>query len=86
MTNRSQWKGPYVSYVLYKSLLYTLQKKTLNEIYTHSRNSSIVKAFLGYTFKVYTGRVYIAIDIKKEKLGFKLGSFVPTRFLKKKKK
>lgn len=82
MAKRSVWKGPYISYFLYKNLKDFINLKK-NEIKTRSRSSSIVPAFLGQTIKVYTGRAYMSLQVKKEMLGYKLGAFVPTRHVMK---
>lgn len=73
---RSKWKGPYVD----NHLLQSLKNYKLNKIiFTKSRNSTIIPAFVNKTFNVYNGKIYQKLAITEEMVGYKLGEFVPTR-------
>lgn len=84
---RTKWKGPYID----KNLLKTVTKNNINdkkEIKTFSRNSFIIPKFIGLTFLVHNGKVFLKIKITQSMLGHKLGEFSVTRksFSYKKKK
>lgn len=78
--NRSKWKGPFVS----KS------KQITGKIITAQRNREITLSLVGSVVWVHNGRVLTKIEITEKMVGYKLGSFAPTRsafvFKKKKKK
>jgi ribosomal protein S19 len=83
--SRAKWKGPFVS-------TYILQEcKTLkSELYTNSRQSTIVPILVGLTLNVYNGKGFSKVKINESMIGHKLGEFSPTRkrfsFKKKKQK
>lgn len=87
---RSQWKGPFIKYIILKKFLNTNKnKKRLGATqFIKSRNSTILPTFLGSTLGIYNGKKYISINIVNEMIGYKLGEFSYTRnrFLKSKKK
>jgi small subunit ribosomal protein S19 len=77
---RSVWKGPFVD----GHLLNKVQKQMENGgkpeiIKTWSRRSTIIPAFVGYTFAVYNGHKFIPVSVTEEMVGRKLGEFSPTR-------
>jgi len=49
------------------------------EIRTCETSSTILSEYAGETFHVYNGYKFIPVFIKKEMVGYKLGSFVSTR-------
>lgn len=59
------------------NILESARKK--KNIQTKIRNINILPLFIGLNFKKYNGKLYKAILIKKTMLGFKVGSFFPTR-------
>lgn len=73
---RSKWKGPYVDTKLLKS---TGNYKPNQTIYTQSRSSTIIPAFIGMIFKVHNGKIFYKLKVTEGMVGFKLGEFAPTR-------
>ena len=80
---RSFWKCPYVknSTLL---LLYSLRKLDIKKkgFELKSRESVILPVFVGLFLKIYNGKSYIKIFVKKEMVGHKLGEFSVTRKLR----
>lgn len=76
---RSAKKLPIVEeYVLRKVRKASLAaKKTIINI--RSRKTVILPDFVGYTFGVYNGKIYIPVSITEEMVGYKFGEFSPTR-------
>jgi small subunit ribosomal protein S19 len=78
---RSLKKGPFVE----QRLLEKIQKMGAEKkpIKTWSRRSTVVPEFVGYTFQVHNGKVFIPIYITENMVGHKLGEFAPTRIFRK---
>lgn len=72
---RSSWKSPYVDINILKKFKNNKEKI----IYTKSRNTSILKKFVGWTFYVYSGNTYKKIIITNSMINKKLGEFCFTR-------
>ncbi len=79
---RSLKKGPYVDMKLMKKArkLEDLGRKT--PIKTWGRSSMIVPEFVGHTFNVHNGRVFVPVFVTENMVGHKLGEFAPTRAFK----
>ncbi|MEH0831075.1 30S ribosomal protein S19 [Anaplasma bovis] len=45
----------------------------------HSRSSVILNKFVGLTFGVYNGKVYVPVKVTDSIVGRKFGEFSPTR-------
>ena len=79
---RSIKKGPFADF----SLLDKIQKaKAANQktpIKTWSRRSTITPDFIGHTFNVHNGKLFIAVYVTENMVGHKLGEFAPTRVFK----
>jgi small subunit ribosomal protein S19 len=76
--NKFNKKLPYIQ----KKLLVEFLKVRNNNkkiIYTHSRRSTIIGEFIGYSFFVYNGKTFIKVLITDDMVGYKLGEFSPTR-------
>ena len=56
-------------------------KNNVTEIRTRESASTILPDYVGETFHVYNGQKFVPIFIKKEIVGYKLGSFVNARIL-----
>lgn len=79
---RSVWKGPFVDYCLLKKVNELRESGASlgkNIIKTWSRRSSVIPDFVGITFSVYNGRKFIPVLVTEDMIGYKLGSFSPTR-------
>jgi small subunit ribosomal protein S19 len=72
--SRAKWKSPFVSNQLLQEC-----NGTTKEIYTQSRESTIVPKFIGLTINVHNGHGFSKIKITEPMIGHKLGEFAPTR-------
>ena len=48
-------------------------------IKTWARSSQIPPEFVGYTFLVHNGKVFISVFVNEDMVGYRLGEFSPTR-------
>jgi len=48
-------------------------------IKTWSRRSMIIPEFVGHTFAVHNGKVFVNVFVTENMVGHKLGEFAPTR-------
>ncbi|MBL3284575.1 30S ribosomal protein S19 [Rickettsiales endosymbiont of Paramecium tredecaurelia] len=76
---RSSFKGPFVDVYLLKKLASAKESGAHTPIKTWSRRSTIIPEFVGYTFAVHNGKVFVPVLITEEMVGHKLGEFAPTR-------
>ena len=79
---RSIWKGPFVHPSLLKKVDKLKGQTNRKPIKTWSRNSTIIPDFVGHSFLIHNGRIFIPITISEEMVGHKLGEFAPTRTFK----
>lgn len=81
---RSHWKNPFIDKYIYKKILNN--SSILENI--KSRQSTILKPFVGKIFQIYNGFTYIKLKISEEMIGHKFGefSFTKKRHIYKKKK
>lgn len=76
--SRSLVKGPYVDEKLLKKVAAQKDgKKT--PIQTWARASQIAPEFVGHTFKVHNGKVFIDVYVTEGMVGHRLGEFALTR-------
>jgi len=77
--SRSSKKGPYIDQKLLKKVL--VQKKTGKKepIKTWARASQIPPEFVGHTFQVHNGRIFVDVYVTEAMVGHRLGEFAPTR-------
>ena len=47
-----------------------------------TRNSVILEQFIGFTFQIHNGRVWLNVFVESNMVGHKFGEFVPTRTFK----
>ncbi|MCC2646063.1 MAG: rpsS [Rickettsiaceae bacterium] len=76
---RSVWKGPFVDGYLLNKVQKQMESGRTELIKTWSRRSTIIPAFVGYTFAVHNGNKFIPVAVTEEMVGRKLGEFAPTR-------
>ena len=76
---RSLKKGPYVDLKLVKKIHKLEETGRNNPIKTWARGSMIVPEFVGYTFNVHNGKVFVPVFVTENMVGHKLGEFAPTR-------
>ena len=77
--SRSSKKGPYVDPKLIKKVFKQKQTGDKTAIKTWARASEISPDFVGHTFAVHNGRVFIDVYIQEGMVGYRLGEFSPTR-------
>ncbi len=77
--SRSVWKGPFVDGYLLKKAEAARASKKNEVIKTWSRRSVILPLFVGLTFAVYNGKVFIPVSVTEQMVGHKFGEFSPTR-------
>ena len=76
--SRSIRKGPYVDPKLLKKIS-KLKSGDPTVVKTWSRASEIAPEMVGYTFGVHNGKNFVAVTVKEEMIGHRLGEFSPTR-------
>ena len=75
-------KKPYVSPSLMKKVNEMADSGVKKPIKTWSRTSTIYPEFVGNTFLVHNGKLFIKVYCTEEMVGRKLGEFAPTRTFK----
>jgi len=79
---RSIKKGPFVEEHLLKKISKLNETNSRKPIKTWSRRSTITPEFVGHTFNVHNGRVFMPVFVTENMVGHKLGEFAPTRTFK----
>jgi small subunit ribosomal protein S19 len=77
--SRSLKKGPYVDLKLVKKVRKMDEGGRKSPIKTWARASMIVPEFVGHTFNVHNGKVFVPVFVTENMVGHKLGEFSPTR-------
>ncbi len=80
--SRSLKKGPYVHEKLYRKTQRLSASNTSVPIRTWARACTIVPEFVGHTFQVHNGRMFIDVFCTEDMVGHKLGEFAPTRIFR----
>ena len=78
--SRSLKKGPYVD----ERLLAKVDKQGMAKepIKTWARDCTIHPDFVGVTFLVHNGKLFLKVYVTEDMVGHKLGEFAPTRTFK----
>ena len=76
---RSLRKGPFVNSKLVKKVRKMDDSGRKSGIKTWARGSMIVPEFVGHTFNVHNGKVFVPVFVTEKMVGHKLGEFSPTR-------
>lgn len=76
---RSLRKGPFVDGKLVKKVRKMDEAVRKTPIKTWARASVIVPEFIGHTFNVHNGKVFVPVFVTENMVGHKLGEFSPTR-------
>ena len=76
---RSAKKGPFVDPKLLKKVLKQKQTGDKTAIKTWARASQIPPEFVGHTFAIHNGRIFINVFIAEAMVGYRLGEFAQTR-------
>lgn len=76
---RSSKKGPFIDEKLLQKVTKQKQSGDRQAIKTWARASQIAPEFVGHTFAVHNGRVFINVFVVEGMVGHRLGEFSPTR-------
>ena len=79
---RSLKKGPFVDERLFGRVLAMDESGRKDTLKTWSRRCDIVPEFVGHTFLVHNGRVFVRVYVTEDMVGHKLGEFAPTRLFR----
>ncbi len=77
--SRSSKKGPFIDPKLLAKVVKQKQGGDKLPIKTWSRACQIPPEFVGHTFQVHNGRVFISVYVEETMVGHRLGEFSPTR-------
>ncbi|MEM9176824.1 MAG: 30S ribosomal protein S19 [Myxococcota bacterium] len=76
---RSLRKGPYVDPSLQRKVDKLAAGGGKGVIKTWSRRSMITPDFVGLTFHVHNGKLFMPVFVTENMVGHRLGEFAPTR-------
>ena len=76
---RSLRKGPFVDPSLQRNVDRVTRSGSKQVIRTWSRRSMITPEFVGMTFPVHTGKLFVPVFVTENMVGHRLGEFSPTR-------
>lgn len=76
---RSLKKGPFVDEKLFRKVEKMASSGRRSPIRTWARACTVVPEFVGYTFQVHNGRMFIDVFCTEDMVGHRLGEFSPTR-------
>lgn len=76
---RSLKKGPFVEPSLQRKVDRVQSSGSKQVIRTWSRRSMITPDFVGLTFHVHNGKLFMPVFITENMVGHRLGEFAPTR-------
>src|SRR5437763_9021361 len=79
--SRSLKKGPYGDLRLLANVD-RQQTGHREPIKTWSRDCTIVPDFIGHTFLVHNGKMFMKLFVTEDMVGHKLGEFAPTRMFR----
>jgi small subunit ribosomal protein S19 len=76
---RSLKKGPFVDPSLQRKVEKATQSGSKQVIRTWSRRSMITPDFVGMTFQVHNGKLFVPVFVTENMVGHRLGEVSPTR-------
>lgn len=76
---RSLRKGPYVETSLQRKVAKAAALGAKQAIRTWSRRSMVTPDFVGLTFQVHNGKLFVPVFVTENMVGHRLGEFAPTR-------
>ncbi|HVP29003.1 MAG TPA: 30S ribosomal protein S19 [Myxococcota bacterium] len=76
---RSLRKGPYVETSLQRKVAKVVAGGGKQAIRTWSRRSMVTPDFVGLTFQVHNGKLFMPVFVTENMVGHRLGEFAPTR-------
>jgi len=77
--SRSLRKGPFVDPSLQRKVEQIASSGSKQVIKTWSRRSMITPEFVGLTFHVHNGKLFMPVFVTENMVGHRLGEFAPTR-------
>ena len=77
--SRSKRKGPFVAVKLLKKVLKQDAEGQRKPIRTWARACHIVPEFIGHSFEVHNGKLFMTVNVNENMVGHRLGEFAPTR-------
>lgn len=77
--SRSSKKGPFIDPKLVLKVQKQKQSGDKTPIKTWSRATEIPPDFVGHTFAVHNGRIFVNVFVMEPMVGHRLGEFSPTR-------
>ena len=77
--SRSIKKGPHIDGKLFGKVERQTAANTRDPIKTWARACTIPPEFVGHTFNVNKGKVFVPVFVTENMVGHKLGEFSPTR-------
>lgn len=80
--SRSSKKGPFVDHNVYEKVEKLNQQNKKDPIKTWARACTILPEFVGHTFMVHNGKVFVKVFVTEEMVGHRLGEFSPTRIFR----
>ena len=80
--SRSLKKGPYVDERLFGRVTRLEESGRKEALKTWSRACDIVPEFVGHTFLVHNGKMFVRVYVTEDMVGHKLGEFAPTRLFR----
>ncbi len=76
---RSLRKGPFIDPSLQRKVDHVSKSGSKQVIRTWSRRSMISPDFVGLTFHVHNGKLFVPVFVTENMVGHRLGEFSPTR-------
>ena len=76
---RSLKKGPFIDSSLQRKVDRQLASGSKQVIRTWSRRSMITPEFVGMTFHVHNGKLFMPVFVTENMVGHRFGEFAPTR-------
>ena len=80
--SRSIKKGPFVDDRLFGRVMQMEESGRKDAVKTWSRQCDIVPEFVGHTFLVHNGKIFVRVYVTEDMVGHKLGEFAPTRLFR----
>jgi small subunit ribosomal protein S19 len=80
--SRSLKKGPHVDERLLTKVEKQKKSNDRKPLRTWARDCTIVPDFVGHTFEIHNGRMFMKLFVTEDMVGHKLGEFAPTRVFK----
>ncbi len=80
--SRSLKKGPHVDERLWRRVREQKDSGQRDPLKTWSRACTVIPDFVGHTFAVHNGKIFIRVFVTEEMVGHKLGEFAATRMFR----